>query len=1093
MTESHSYNGSRQQITIPSADGSSTATSAATELPVEHGPERATKASGHRSYQFRALTRKTLSYQRRQVFVNICCIGLCPILMVVIAGTMGIGIAALINNLSNPSDYLLCSNVDAMSPQGFPLAPSSQKDNTVAFPTSPASDIPHAKKDATIKHANWYIVPSVFGFGQAPTVSADSCVWWFEKDYPFSTPYAKDPNITAGTAGGVNLDTTFKPQPVGGWLNPMQLVAPVQLTKAQVYPWAIAADLGPSSISGTRPRQPALAATPGVPPPVPAPAGGNSSGNGSTGTGILGMMDTLYYVNITAGSGGGAMSLPRVAGYQPVPFYESLGTTASEADVDDALTGKIRDLVQAIATVDKGPLRTSKPDPQAMIKYYAEIGALIQQMPFGALIFRAADLAAKKFVYTMQIGVDLRLSNAANYPDRGFRLMQQHTSITNAILKAAGNATKITHGFRGMPMLYSTKMELPIASMVGRILYPFGVSFLLPIFVIALVKEKEERILVMMRMSGLKSFTYYVAHYIHFYALHLLSSIMFVLAGLAFKLPLFTKVEAGVFILVFFFWGHVQIALAFFLACFFSKSRTALVIVFLLVLCGVIVSIATETIFQEDAAPLGYFVWPAFAFYRALSVMSRSSYDSRYQPYKVEDLKPNDEVFQVIIAMIIETFVFLALAFYLTEVLPTEYGVRQPWHFIVSRPFKALFGKSSAAKGRDTKLDQDLERQEPAGAGANLKRRLSTLSGSSRLNKLTARERVQGEIPLDAEEVQFEDADVKAERARVLHNQYSADSPLVIKNMRKVYPTNKKLAVKNVTFAVERDIIFGLLGPNGAGKTSLIHILTGLYEPTQGWARLAGYELDVQIKDVYRNIGVCPQHDILWDDLSVGEHLYFYARLKGVAAKDERAAVVASLRAVSLEPFEDRLTKGLSGGEKRRLSIAIALVGSPGIVFLDEPTTGLDPEVRRLIWNIVKDAKQGRTIVLTTHSMEEAEVLCSKIGIMAKGTLRCIGNQVRLKELYGRGFKIVFTARPERHAEASAFVQSLLPQETAIKLDSFASVESWEFETQPGLIQTIFQQMEAHKAEVGIDDWGLSQCSLEEVFLKIIADDDADA
>ncbi|KAG0232000.1 hypothetical protein BGW42_008511 [Actinomortierella wolfii] len=1044
-------------------------------------------ATGHKSYQFRALTRKTLSYQRRQVFVNVCCIGLCPILMVVIAGAMGIGITALINNLSKPSDYLLCSSVDAMSPQGFPLAPSNSKDDTVPFPTTPGSEIPHAKKDSTIKHANWYIVPSTLGIGQAPTISADSCVWWFEKDYPFSSPYAKDPNITANS--GVNLDTTYKPQPQGGWLNPMQLQIPIQLTKAQVYPWAIAADLGNSAISGSRPRQPALEATPGVPPPPVEAGNGNNS---AIGTGLLGKMDTLYYVNITAGD---AM-IPSVKGYQPVPFYESLGTTTSEADVDDALTGKIRELVQAIAAVDKGPLRSSKPDPQELIKYYAEIGSLIQQMPFGALIFRFADMAAKKFGYTLQFGVDLRLSNAANYPDRGFRLMQQHTSITNAILKAAGNATQITHGFRGMPMLYSTKLELPIASFVGRILYPFGVSFLLPIFVITLVKEKEERILVMMRMSGLKSLTYYTAHYIHFYSLHLLSSVMFVLAGLAFRLPLFTKVEAGVFILVFFFWGHVQIALAFFLSCFFSKSRTALVIVFLLVLCGVIIAIATESIFEEDPAPIGYFVWPAFAFYRALSVMGISSYDPRRQPYKVKDLKPDDEVFQVIIAMIIETFVFLALAFYLTEVLPTEYGVRQPWHFIFSRPLKAIFGKKSNTTALATSSNQrDLERQDTSdtAAGSNLKRRLSTLSGSSRMHKQTMRERVQGVIPLDPEEVQFEDADVKAERMRVLHNQYPADSPLVIKNMRKVYPTNKKLAVKNVTFAVERDIIFGLLGPNGAGKTSLIHILTGLYEPTQGWARLAGYELDLQIKDVYRNIGVCPQHDILWDDLSVGEHLYFYARLKGVPAEKEREAVVASLRAVSLEPFEDRLTKGLSGGEKRRLSIAIALVGNPGIVFLDEPTTGLDPEVRRLIWNIVKDAKQGRTIVLTTHSMEEAEVLCSKIGIMAKGTLRCIGNQVRLKELYGRGFKIIFTARPERHAEASAFVQSLLPQETAVKLDSFASVESWEFEPQPGLIQTIFQEMEANKAAVGIEDWGLSQCSLEEVFLKIIADDDADA
>jgi len=323
---------------------------------------------------------------------------------------------------------------------------------------------------------------------------------------------------------------------------------------------------------------------------------------------------------------------------------------------------------------------------------------------------------------------------------------------------------------------------------------------------------------------------------------------MFILAGVAFQMPFFTKVQPAVFLLLFFFWGHVQIALAFFLSCFFSKSRTALVIVFLLVLCGVIVSLATETIFDTDPAPIGYFVWPAFAFYRALSVINRSSYDSSYQPYRISDLHGSDEVFEVIIALIIETFVFLGLAFYLTEVLPTEFGVRQPWHFIVSGPYKYFFGRKNE---KETTI-VDLEEQG---------------SGRQKHHRQTARELVQGEIPLDAEEVQFEDADVKQERARVLNNEFAQDSPLVMKNMRKIYPTNQKLAVKNVTFAVERDTIFGLLGPNGAGKTSLIHILTGLYEPTQGWARLAGYELDTEIKDVYRNIGVCPQHDILWDDL----------------------------------------------------------------------------------------------------------------------------------------------------------------------------------------------------------------------------------
>jgi len=165
-------------------------------------------------------------------------------------------------------------------------------------------------------------------------------------------------------------------------------------------------------------------------------------------------------------------------------------------------------------------------------------------------------------------------------------------------------------------------------------------------------------------------------------------------------------------------------------------------------------------------------------------------------------------------------------------------------------------------------------------------------------------------------------------------------------------------------------------------------------------------------------LGVCPQHDILWDDLTVGEHLLFYARVKGVSPKNEKDAVKRALETVSLTRFKNRLSKGLSGGEKRRLSIAISLIGDAKVIFLDEPTvnilkiisskfilrniyfiffffsllqTGLDPEVRRLIWDIINKARKGRTMILTTHSMEEAEVLCQRIGIMAKGTVRCLG------------------------------------------------------------------------------------------------------
>ncbi|KAG0267944.1 hypothetical protein BGZ96_006847, partial [Linnemannia gamsii] len=125
---------------------------------------------------------------------------------------------------------------------------------------------------------------------------------------------------------------------------------------------------------------------------------------------------------------------------------------------------------------------------------------------------------------------------------------------------------------------------------------------------------------------------------------------------------------------------------------------------------------------------------------------------------------------------------------------------------------------------------------------------------------------------------------------------------------------------------------------------------------------------------VHSRMGVCPQHDILWGDLTIADHLLFYSRLRGVPPALEQQAVSYAIASVSLTRFRDRQVKGLSGGEMRRVSIAISLLGDNRVIFLDEPSTGLDPEVRRVIWDIVNRVKVNRTVVLTTHSMEEADI-----------------------------------------------------------------------------------------------------------------------
>lgn len=232
--------------------------------------------------------------------------------------------------------------------------------------------------------------------------------------------------------------------------------------------------------------------------------------------------------------------------------------------------------------------------------------------------------------------------------------------------------------------------------------------------------------------------------------------------------------------------------------------------------------------------------------------------------------------------------------------------------------------------------------------------------------------------------------------------------------MKKYATNNGKVdyvALKPLSFYIQNKEIFGLLGPNGAGKTTLISVLTGMYPKTSGNAWISGVE--VGTGEVNEYIGVCPQFDLLWPSLSVFEHLKFYATLKGINESIMTESIEESLRDVDLLEWKDTPSCELSGGMQRRLSIAIALVANPSVVFLDEPSSGLDPSHRRKMWDIllrklslIVGCKNKTSIILTTHLMEEAEALCDRIGIISKGDLKCIGTTQELKDSFGEGYRL---------------------------------------------------------------------------------------
>lgn len=223
-----------------------------------------------------------------------------------------------------------------------------------------------------------------------------------------------------------------------------------------------------------------------------------------------------------------------------------------------------------------------------------------------------------------------------------------------------------------------------------------------------------------------------------------------------------------------------------------------------------------------------------------------------------------------------------------------------------------------------------------------------------------------------------------------------------LQNVHKVY--NNVAVVDDLSLRIEPGEIFGLLGPNGAGKSTTIRMVTTLTKPTQGDIVVAGYDALRQPFGVKKQIGVVLQQTSVDMDLTVWENMEFHARMHHIPNPRRQQEINRWLEYVELVDRRNDLVKTLSGGMKRRLQIARALLHQPQILFLDEPTVGLDPQTRRRLWEIIKGLnQQGMTILLTTHYMEEVEYLCDRIGIMDSGKLIELGTLEELRQRRGAG------------------------------------------------------------------------------------------
>jgi ABC-2 type transport system ATP-binding protein len=223
------------------------------------------------------------------------------------------------------------------------------------------------------------------------------------------------------------------------------------------------------------------------------------------------------------------------------------------------------------------------------------------------------------------------------------------------------------------------------------------------------------------------------------------------------------------------------------------------------------------------------------------------------------------------------------------------------------------------------------------------------------------------------------------------------DAAIEVSNLKKVYDT--LVAVNDISFSVKKGEIFAFLGPNGAGKTTTVEIIESIREPTAGIVNLFGRNIATSFNEVKERIGILPQEFHSFELLTVRETLVYFSKLY-----KKQADIDGIIDAMDLNSSKDMLYRNLSGGLKQRVGVAISLVNDPDIVFLDEPTTGLDPKARREVWEVIADLRnKGKTVFLTTHYMEEAEYLADHIAIIHKGKIIAEGSLDELINRYGKG------------------------------------------------------------------------------------------
>lgn len=378
-----------------------------------------------------------------------------------------------------------------------------------------------------------------------------------------------------------------------------------------------------------------------------------------------------------------------------------------------------------------------------------------------------------------------------------------------------------------------------------------------------------------------------------------------------------------------------------------------------------------------------------------------------------------------------DSLLYILLTWYIENVFPGEFGVGRPWYFPFTKSYW-ISNKVTDSQGYSNSID-------------------------------------------DRPEIEKASNDMQA--------------GIQIRNLHKSF--NGRPVVKDFGLDIYQNQITVLLGHNGAGKTTTMNMITGLTPPSKGTIIVNGYDIHKNMDTVRKSLGLCPQFNVQFTDLTVLQHLMFFAMLRGHNYKEAVAESQELLTKLDLIHKQNILAGELSGGMRRKLSLAMATVGSSEILILDEPTSGLDPEARREIWDFLLNMRGRRTILITTHYMEEADILGDRIAIMHDGSLKCYGSTLFLKKHYGTGYILNVLVASEYDLERLNKGITKYIATAKVKTINGNCITYILPSNDTTALSDLFINLEKNKIELCVSTFGVSITTMEEVFLRVgeIADE----